>query len=116
MPFYRGHNCKVEVKRLKKGSWFKRLVELKDKILMPIKENEMIPPWYGLVVYRFGFEARYTGFIAPLGLNVIFRFIYDIYTYIRVGSAAVPPSARAAYMQGRDDERRHLEKQGRLKP
>lgn len=108
MPFYKGQNCKVEIRKIKKRKPF--------KLIIPIDANIMIPPWYGLIFYRFGPTAKHQGYATIVGLNVILRFLYDLYVYIRCGSNAIPPNARSAYMQGRMDERAELKRAGRLKP
>jgi hypothetical protein len=108
MPYYKGQNCKVEISKRKNRKPF--------KLIILVKPDEVVPPWYGLIYYRWNFSGETQGYATIIGLNIIFRLLYTLYVYIRCGSKSVPPDSRIAYRQGRMDERAELERTGRLKP
>lgn len=108
MPYYKGQNCKVEIRRKKERKPFKLIIQ--------VEPDKMVPPWYGLIYYRWNFSGQTQGYATIIGLNIILRLFYTLYVYIRCGSKSVPPDSRIAYRQGRMDERNELQRTGRLKP
>lgn len=68
-----------------------------------VREGEMLPPWYGVawVDFRSG-----SAVCMPVPCNLIAGLVRAAWAFLRIGHHPVYRSPRAAYLQGRHDERK----------
>lgn len=72
------------------------------KFIKKVGPGEMLPAWYG-IAWRNWLDNSAT--CLPVGFNLVAAMLLGMWIFIRHGGRALPMEQRAAYDQGRRDER-----------